>query len=154
MTQKFLMLLVLLAANGCASHNSFTSFRGAQSNWPTGSTVAARTQEKVPIYHGLPAKPYTVTGISPLPHGPIEETERLAAQLASRHDGEAALILEQDSELASSLRLAAQNPEPASHPVTFKDSYTGFIVENKPRVPSSTIETGTGKLAVIIRWAP
>jgi len=152
MTQKLLMLLVLLAANGCANHGSFTSFRGAQANWPTGSTVPTNSQEKVPIYHGLPAKPYAVTGISPLPHAPVEETERLAAQLASRHGGEAALILEQDSELASSLRLAAQNPEPNSHPVIFKDSYTGFVIENKPRVPNHPPESGAGKLAVVIRW--
>ena len=152
MKTYLLMLMVAVAVSGCTSHREYSAYRGQHKNWPTGSASHSPGKEQLPIYHGLPEKPYRVIGTVSHPHDPI--SEQAAAQLAKRYGGEAVLIVEPDSELASALFLATQDREPTSHPLTFKNANAGFVVEEKTGLTSNLPSKHSGKVAVVISWLP
>ncbi len=152
MKTYLLILMVAVAVAGCASHGKYSAYRGQHKNWPTGSAGHSLSHEQLPVYHGLPEKPYRVIGTVSLPDDSISEQE--TAQLASRYGGEAVLIVDQDSELASALFLATQEREPTSHPLTFKNANAGFIVEEKTGLTSTLSQKHSGKVAVVIGWVP
>jgi len=151
---KSISILGILLTAGCASQNSYTGFHDAQSAWPTTANAHPHSLDQLPIYHGLPEKAYLILGTQPLADTPDAEQEMVALQAAKRHGGEAVLLLEHTHELAATLRQAQHHPAPPSHPLTYKDSNTGFVLEKKTEIAAEGDPTfNSGKLAVIIRWA-
>ncbi len=64
-TLRMTVLLLGLAFScllvGCAT-GDFTAYNHIQWNWPTAPGALVRTQYAVPVYCGLPARPYIVLG--------------------------------------------------------------------------------------------
>ena len=51
-----------LLFTGCATMD-YTAYQGQQRNWPTATGAFVKEVAGIPVYHGLPTKPYHVLGI-------------------------------------------------------------------------------------------
>ncbi len=58
---RLAILCFAAALAGCATRD-FTPYHQIQWKWPTGTGAVASTQYAVPVYSGLPARPYIVLG--------------------------------------------------------------------------------------------
>ena len=58
---RYLALSVLLV--GCTYYtDKYAQFEGQQQNWPTAPGTTVDRQEAIPVYYGLPSRPYKVLG--------------------------------------------------------------------------------------------
>ena len=55
------LLLICVALVACGG-TQFLAYSGAQQNWPTAVGAIVDTKLAVPVYYGLPPRPYTVLG--------------------------------------------------------------------------------------------
>jgi hypothetical protein len=61
-------LLFAAVLTGCATVD-FMPYTGAQQNWPTASGALVSTRYAVPVYRGLPPRPYVILGAVAASHG-------------------------------------------------------------------------------------
>lgn len=68
--KTFPLLTLLFAAvlTGCATVD-FMPYTGAQQNWPTASGALVSMKYAVPVYRGLPPRPYVILGAVAASHG-------------------------------------------------------------------------------------
>lgn len=94
-----LPLLLASLVVGCTSTN-FLMYQGTQQEWPTSPGALAEEREGVPIYHGLPPKPYDVLGELDLrrTHVLAPSTLGKAASEAKKRGADAVIVLDQGKE--------------------------------------------------------
>src|SRR5439155_11251123 len=93
-------ILVALLLWGCATAD-FHQYTGAQQNWPTASGAFVSTKYDVPVYFGLPNRPYIVLGSLDVTTGPpggnlatrAEDGVEFAAGKAKKMGGDAIVVL-------------------------------------------------------------
>jgi hypothetical protein len=57
------ILAVSMLLFGCTYYTeSYAQYEGPQQNWPVSTGATVNRQEGVPIYYGLPSRPYVVLG--------------------------------------------------------------------------------------------
>jgi hypothetical protein len=61
MKRLFLIFGAAALLWGCGT-TEFLPYLGAQQNWPTAAGAIVNTKLAVPVYYGLPPRPYTVLG--------------------------------------------------------------------------------------------
>lgn len=90
-----LLVVAALLLSGCAT-TTFSTYTGAQQDWPTSDHAYTRDVRGITVYRGLPPRPYTVLGYFTI----YTLSAHLDNQLAyfARLHGADAVILEQRSE--------------------------------------------------------
>ena len=109
---RFILLSIAAVLTGCANVD-FMPYTGAQQNWPTASGAVISTKYAVPVYRGLPPRPYVVLGEVAAEHGQTwawsdAESEALesAADEAKKRGGDAIIVQGSKSEYAGSVSMA------------------------------------------------
>src|SRR2546430_17565538 len=125
---KRLILLLGAAALlwGCET-TEFLAYSGAQQNWPTAPGAMVRQNLAVPVYYGLPPRPYTVLGEIATPKGQTwawsdvqSEAMEQAAVEAKKRGADAIIVISATlrspdiTALAQPLWLATPRSEAAS----------------------------------------
>lgn len=92
--------IVTLAFAGCTTSH-FIPYTGAQSDWPTSPGAMMETIDGIPVYHGLPSKPYSVLGEVEIAQQTklAPSTLGKAASEAKAHGADAVIVLEQGKQL-------------------------------------------------------
>src|SRR5439155_9992982 len=102
---KRLILLLGAAALlwGCET-TEFLAYSGAQQNWPTAPGAMVRQNLAVPVYYGLPPRPYTVLGEIATSKGQTwawsdvqSEAMEQAAVEAKRRGADAIIVISRDA---------------------------------------------------------
>ncbi len=90
---RLIALAGAAALAGCAMAD-FTPYVGAQQNWPTASGAFVATQYAVPVYYGLPPRPYIVLGYLDATTAPIRQrgVVEFAARRAKEIGGDAIIV--------------------------------------------------------------
>lgn len=146
-TQLLFAACLVTAVVGCAtpyttSSKGFTGFiayEGNQSKWPVSASALTQVDFSVPVYLGLPARPYRVVGFV-VSDEPISDDKKLPPWLWSdetrlanacnqaRDHGADAVLLTKDSTLTSVLHPAAGRDLPSYRLLT---NFDGVIVAVK-----------------------
>ena len=88
------LLLVCLSGLllcGCVSTYHFTPYVGEQQNWKTASGCFMETNGALPVYYGLPPKPYNVIGMMICNANSLG----MASRDARAHGGEAMVLTDE-----------------------------------------------------------
>jgi len=108
MKPLFATLCVLLLT-GCANVD-FMPYTGAQQNWPTASGAIISTKYAVPVYRGLPPRPYIILGEVAASHGQTwlwtdaeSEAMEAAANEAKKRGGDAIILQGSSREYAGTV---------------------------------------------------
>jgi len=144
---KAFSLLCLLALSACGTLD-VTPYTGRQQDWPTAPGAFAKTVNGIPIYRGLPDRPYEVIGhitARDVSHG------RLAGRARELH-ADAVLIMDEHVIGAGSLYLPGQTTTYHSGALYGKSYYGTSSSYTAPGISiplQSTITT-----AYLIRFTP
>jgi hypothetical protein len=91
-------LAAVVLVTACTT-TRFLPYTGAQSDWPTAAGALAEERDGMPVYHGLPPKPYDILGRLEL-----ERLNRLAPNTltkavseARKRGGDAVMVVEEGS---------------------------------------------------------
>lgn len=102
---KNLLLLTLSAAllAGCET-TEFLAYSGAQQNWPTAPGAMVAANLAVPVYYGLPSRPYRVLGEIATSKGQTwawsdvqSEAMTQAADEAKKRGADAIIVISRDA---------------------------------------------------------
>jgi hypothetical protein len=112
---KNLLLLTLTAAallNGCAT-SEFLAYQGTQQNWPTASGAMV-AQAAIPVYYGLPPRPYRILGEISTSKGQTwiwsdarSEAVQAAAVEARNRGADAIMVISRDAQVTSYISTAS-----------------------------------------------
>lgn len=93
------LAVLALLIGGCTTTN-FLTYQGEQQEWPTAPGALAEERDGVPIYHGLPPRPYDVLGELDLrrTHLLAPTTLGKAAAESKKRGADAIVVLEQGKE--------------------------------------------------------
>lgn len=118
-----------LAPDGNAG-KFYQPYVGTQTNWPTAPAAFVTTQGRLPIYHGLPPKPYTLLGRFDRPNIPLFRV----AKVAHREHADAILLSEQD--LIEIVHSASVTLGPVTLPATTSKRHaaldTAYLIKFTP----------------------
>ena len=87
----FLALAAILAI-GCGTV-SYSPYVGQQEDWPTAKGAFVKERDKIPIYRGLPTRPYTMLGHMVITTDTGAE-EMLAVSRAKQYKADAILFVD------------------------------------------------------------
>jgi hypothetical protein len=100
---RFIFVSIAALLTGCMSNVDYMPYTGAQQKWPTASGALVSTKYAVPVYRGLPDRPYIVLGAVASSHGQTwlwtdaqAEAMEAAANEAKKRGGDA-IVLENSS---------------------------------------------------------
>ena len=97
----YLLLAIGLLSAGCVMRSEFTPYVGKQATWPTAPGAFAKTFNGVPIYTSYPERPYEVLGSGYLVGAQLADMNAAAARMAKKYNGDAAMIMGQQTKLAT-----------------------------------------------------
>lgn len=90
--------LLLLTCTACYT-SRFLAFSGRQEDWPIASHSYLNTNAAVPIYTGLPPRPYDIIGeIIIQTQSPFVDTMDTAARIARAQHADALLIVDEHAQ--------------------------------------------------------
>jgi hypothetical protein len=107
-TSRQLKFALLVCASGlltgCLSANYHT-YVGAQQDWPISRGGFVNTDHAIPVYNGLPERPYRVLGAFTLPVGqaPVSP-DHWAADVGHRHQADAVCLITSQTRRAGTLK--------------------------------------------------
>ena len=97
------LLLIFVALVAC-THTEFIAYSGAQQKWPTAPGAMVDGKLAVPVYYGLPPRPYTVLGEIATSQGqtwawPDVQSEAMeqAAVEAKKRGADAIIVISRDA---------------------------------------------------------
>jgi hypothetical protein len=92
-----------MALAGCED-TRFIAYSGAQQKWPTAAGAMVHTKLAVPVYYGLPPRPYVVLGEVQTEQGQTwlwtnvqSETMEEAAKEAKKRGADAIIVVSRDA---------------------------------------------------------
>jgi hypothetical protein len=138
-------------------HDKFATFTGEQQAWPAAVGAFAKTCEGVPIYYGLPNKPYTVIGHV----AGTDINEKQLARCAKAHAADAVYVLSQGSvnlgtKIDNGVTLFG-NGWAYTTPATAKPDIhiltSAYIIKFKETTPSDPVRAKLDDLRSAIEWA-
>jgi hypothetical protein len=105
---KTLLLLMLSTALLCGCANTeFIAYSGAQQKWPTAPGAMVSAKLAVPVYYGLPPRPYTVLGEIATSKGQTwawsdvqSEAMAQAADEAKKRGADAIIVIRRDASVS------------------------------------------------------
>lgn len=100
MIPRSLLVLFALLLSGCTTAK-FVAFSGQQPDWPTALGALVEDIDGIPVYHGLPPKPYIVLGEVSLAQRHVLAPSVLnkAATVAKEHGADGVIVLEEGRDL-------------------------------------------------------
>jgi hypothetical protein len=97
-------LLLIFAPLVACTHTEFIAYSGAQQKWPTAPGAMVRQNLAVPVYYGLPPRPYTVLGEIATSQGQTwawsdvqSEAMEQAAVEAKKRGADAIIVISRDA---------------------------------------------------------
>ena len=115
--KTFPLLIVAAVAllTGCAT-TDFMPYTGAQQKWPTASGALVSTKYAIPVYRGLPDRPYIILGEVAASHGQTwlwtdaeSEAMEAAANEAKKRGGDAIILQGSSREYAGTISTGGAN---------------------------------------------
>lgn len=100
------VILAAAALAGCAD-TEFIAYSGAQQKWPTAQGSLVDNKLAVPVYYGLPPRPYAVLGELTSEeearwrwNNPESEAMQEAAKAAQKRGADAVIVMDRDSSVS------------------------------------------------------
>lgn len=107
-----LLCVLLLSASllGCASSN-YVNYQGEQEDWPTSKGTLVDNKYPVPVYFGLPNKPYIILGYLDATTAPVRRSGVVgyAAKKAKKAGGDAIILISQGAEYRGTYHSGSAN---------------------------------------------
>jgi hypothetical protein len=109
---KMLLGCMALALCSCAGTTQFMPYSGTQQKWPTAPGAFVSNELAVPVYHGLPPRPYRVLGelatekMQGWRMDVKSQTLEIAVEEAQKLGADAVIVLNSDSAVTGAVTTA------------------------------------------------
>lgn len=118
-----ILALAALLLTACTS-SKFRPYQGAQQEWPTSPGGFAETIEGIPVYDGLPPKPYDIVGQVQLERRTwlAPSTRRKAALVAKEQGADGVVVLDEGTRLIGFHNSATGTISPTGNSLQYSGS--------------------------------